>query len=116
VLAAPWYRVRATFRRRWTGYLAIVLLIGLVGGVAMGSIAGARRTQSDFPAYLAATDASDLQFASSLTGSGGFSLSNLSAKLARLPLVEHVASSPDLLVNPSGPNGKALKSAFNDDT
>jgi len=115
VLAAPWYRVRATFGRRWPGYLAIVLLIGLVGGVAMASIAGARRTQSSFPAYLAATDASDLQFESSLTGSGGFSLTNLSAKLARLPLVEHVASSPDLLVTPTGPNGKAIKSAFNDD-
>jgi hypothetical protein len=29
--------------------------------------------------------------------------------------VEHVASSPDLLVIPSGPNGKPLKSALNDD-
>ena len=40
------YRFRATFRRRWGAYLSLVLLIGLVGGVAMGAIAPAptRRT------------------------------------------------------------------------
>lgn len=30
--------------RRWPGYATIILLIGLVGGLAMGSIAGARRS------------------------------------------------------------------------
>jgi hypothetical protein len=34
-----WYRFRATFARHWPGYLAIVLLIGLVGGQAMGDTA-----------------------------------------------------------------------------
>ena len=55
------YRCRATFRRRWSGYLTLVLLIGLVGGVAMAAVAGARRTQSSFPTYLASTNPSDLQ-------------------------------------------------------
>ncbi len=55
------YRFRATFRRRWAGYLTLVVLIGLVGGVAMAAAAGARRTQSSFPTYLASTDPSDLQ-------------------------------------------------------
>jgi hypothetical protein len=50
------YRFRACFRARWTGYLALVLLIGVVGGVAMAAVAGARRTQSSFPAYLASTN------------------------------------------------------------
>ena len=56
-----WYRFRATFSHRWSGYLTIVLLIGLVGGVAMGAIAGARRTQSSFPIYAASTNPSQLQ-------------------------------------------------------
>ena len=43
------YRLRATFGRRWSGYLAIVLLVGLLGGLAIGSIAAARRTQSVVP-------------------------------------------------------------------
>lgn len=54
------YRFRATFRRRWTGYLTLVVLIALVGGVAMAAVAGARRTQSSFPAYLASTNPSDV--------------------------------------------------------
>jgi hypothetical protein len=61
VLTVAWYRFRATFRRRWPGYLAIVLLVGLVGGLAMGSIAGARRTQSSFPIYVASTKPAQIQ-------------------------------------------------------
>jgi len=55
------YRFRATFRGRWGGYLTLVVLIGLMGGVAMAAVAGARRTQSSFPTYLASTNPSDLQ-------------------------------------------------------
>jgi hypothetical protein len=39
-----WYRFRVTLRRRRGGYLALALLIGLVGGIALGSAAAARRT------------------------------------------------------------------------
>lgn len=38
-LRVSWYRFRSTLRRRWTGYLAIALLLGLVGGLAIGSVA-----------------------------------------------------------------------------
>jgi hypothetical protein len=56
-----WYRFRATFGRRWPGYATIILLVGLVGGLAMGSIAGARRTQSSFPVYAASTNPAQIQ-------------------------------------------------------
>ena len=55
-----WYRLRAGLRRDWAGYLAIALIVGLLGGVAMASVAAARRTQSAFPRILAASNASDL--------------------------------------------------------
>ncbi|HTD51298.1 MAG TPA: hypothetical protein VK771_11895, partial [Acidimicrobiia bacterium] len=42
------------------GLFAIVLLVGLIGGLAMGALAGARRTQSSFPALLRSTNPSDL--------------------------------------------------------
>ena len=60
VLRVAWYRCRATFGRRWGGYLGLVLLIGLVGGIALGSAAAARRTESSFPVFLASTNPSDL--------------------------------------------------------
>ena len=113
LLDTAWYRFGATFRGRWPGYLATILLVGLVGGVAMASIAGARRTQSAFPAYLRATDASDLQFQSSSQSNVAnvFSSSDLLLeRLARLPHVAHVASAPYLLVIPAGSNGKPLPS------
>src|ERR1022692_3799204 len=56
-----WYRFRSTFGRRWPGYATIILLVGLVGGLAMGSIAGARRTQSSFPVYAASTNPAQIQ-------------------------------------------------------
>ena len=37
VLGTAWYRFRATFSQRWGAYLSVILLIGLVGGVAMES-------------------------------------------------------------------------------
>jgi hypothetical protein len=59
-MRVAWYRFPATFGRRRNGYLAIVLLIGLTGGVAMGSVAAARRTQASFATFLASTNPSDL--------------------------------------------------------
>jgi FtsX-like permease family len=59
-LGVGWYRFRATFRARWPGLVSLVLLIGLVGGVALGSLAAARRTQSSFSTYLASTNPADL--------------------------------------------------------
>ena len=116
-MSLAWYRFRATLRRRWTGYLAVVLLLGLVGGVAMGAIAGARRTQSAFPAYLAATDASELTMQASSNQSQFTSeqIQQLEEHLARLPHVTSVAVAPNLFVVPLGPHGRPLPSAVNDD-
>src|SRR5215469_14331006 len=55
-----WYRFRCTLRARWAGYLTLTLLLGLIGGLALGSVAGARRTQAAYSAYLAATNPSDI--------------------------------------------------------
>jgi ABC-type lipoprotein release transport system permease subunit len=57
---SAWYRLRAGIRHDWAGYLAIAVIVGLVGGVAMASMAAARRTQSAFPRILAASNPSDL--------------------------------------------------------
>jgi len=88
VLRVAMYRFRATFGRRRGGYLALVLLVGLVGGVAMGAVAGARRTQSSFPVYLASTNPSDVQFFTEFAPSTnvGYSAS-IDRAVARVPYV-----------------------------
>jgi hypothetical protein len=55
-----WYRLRATLRRRIGGYLALAVLVGLIGGVALASLTAARRTDSSYPDYLASTNPSGL--------------------------------------------------------
>ena len=75
-----WYRFRATFARRWGGYLSVVLLIGLIGGTAMASIEAGRRTQSSYPTFLASTNPSDLVVSVFAPGSGAVPATSLLAE------------------------------------
>jgi hypothetical protein len=82
----------------------------------MGAIAGARRQPSAFPAYLAATDASDMRVQTyDITNENGFGGQSLRERLAQLPPVTAVASAPNLLMVPVGGNGRPLPSAMQDD-
>jgi hypothetical protein len=109
VLRLAWYRLRATFRARRGGYLSIVLLVGLAGGIAMGSVAAARRTQSSYPRFLASTNPSDLTISTSSSGQSnnatGAYTGALANKIARLPGVKHVESSVYLNIAPLAPDG-----------
>jgi ABC-type antimicrobial peptide transport system permease subunit len=67
---------------RWTSYLIIVVLVGSIGGLALGSLSAARRTQSSFNVFLASTNPSDLTVT--------LYAPNIASELARLPLVRHV--------------------------
>src|SRR6266702_8746422 len=51
---------RSTIRGSWRQVLALALLAGLLGGVALGAVAGARRTATAYGRYLAAINASDV--------------------------------------------------------
>jgi hypothetical protein len=113
-MRVAWYHFRAAFHLRWSSYLTVILLIGLVGGVAIGAIAAARRTQSAFPAYLAASHASDLQF-QIYSFETVASLDDLTEELGQLPQVARVAISPFFFVTPIGANGRALPSSLNSD-
>jgi MacB-like periplasmic core domain/FtsX-like permease family len=109
-----WYRFRCTLRRRWTGYLAVTLLLGLVGGLAIGSVAAARRTQDAYPVYLAATNPSDLTVLTGLSGPGatpGYDPAVIK-KIAALPGVRHVASYAGLNVAILGLDGQPVAAPY----
>lgn len=54
------YWVRAELRQRWTTWTAIAVIVGVGGGLVIGVIAGARRTHTAYPRFLAAANAPDL--------------------------------------------------------
>src|SRR5664280_1234814 len=91
VLPVAWYRFRSTLRRRLPGYLSIVLLVGLVGGLAMASLAGARRTQSSYPTFLASTNPSDLTVSAvALNSNAADGSSAFTKQISHLPGVKRV--------------------------
>ena len=112
VLRVGWYRFRATLGHRRGGYLSVVLLVGLVGGVAMGSIAAARRTQSSFAVFLAGTNPSDLSVPTFGAGANGSASVNYSAtftkEIANLPGVRHVEAWINVNAAPLRPDGAPI--------
>jgi hypothetical protein len=104
-----WYRFRATFGRRWSGLLAVVLLTGLLGGLSMGAIEAARTTES-----------SPLDFATATRTPGLFVLDNYASgktpaydaqllrTIAHLPHVERVESEVGINAGPIGKNDEPL--------
>ena len=100
VVRVAWYRFRASFARKWGGYLSIVLLIGLAGGTGLGSIAAARRTQASFSVFLQSSNPSDL----GVTGLYGPSITE---DLAKLPGVERIEATNLDHRFPDEPNGRS---------
>lgn len=98
-----WYRLLATLGRRWGGYLGLVLVIGLGGGVAMGSVAAARRTEASFPVFLASTNPSDLtvQYASDQYSG----LPSFASTVGRLPGVRRAEFAVEPIADVLGPDG-----------
>ncbi|HEY5263044.1 MAG TPA: FtsX-like permease family protein [Acidimicrobiales bacterium] len=91
------YHLRVTFKQRWGGYVSLVLLIALVGGLSLAAVAGARRTDSSFSTYLASTDPSTTQVFTALDDpalgqSTGYA-PKISNEIAHLPYVLKTATS-----------------------
>ena len=108
------YRLRSILRRRWTDYLLLVLLIGLVGGLAMGSVVAGRRTQSAYASFLRQHDASTLTMSSYgvYTGSSAnLYFPAVEAAIRRLPEVAEVQSWLGVLSGPIGPDGAPVAAA-----
>ena len=109
-LRVGWYRFRRTLHRRWPALLVLTLLVGLLGGLAMAAVAGARRTQSAYPSFLASSHASDLQvgFYTSQGNSvaGDLYSPAVTARFAAIPHVRRVAAVVQMFAAPEGKDGK----------
>jgi hypothetical protein len=102
VLRVASYRFRATFRRRLGGYLALAVLIGLVGGVALGSLTAARRSYASYPEFLASTNPSDLLVVPQTNGPEP----GLVHELARLPHVRSAEAGEQITAATLTPGGQ----------
>jgi len=111
VLRPAWYRLTVTLRRRWAGYLGLVLVIGLTGGVALGAAAAARRTESSFPVFLASTNPSDLtvQYSQASASAG---LPPFARVVTGLPQVRHAESAVEAVADVLGPGGAPLPASI----
>src|SRR5438132_14173918 len=58
-MAAVVLRLRAEARRRWTSWLGVAVLAGLLGGGILGLLAGAARTSAAYRDFSRAMHASD---------------------------------------------------------
>ena len=100
-----WYRLRAGLRHAWPGFLGLALLIALLGGLSMASIAGGRRTQSAYPRFLQAAQASDLTLSMfAANGSSTQVNSAVVSLIARLPHVKRVVTQQLFTALPVIPN------------
>ncbi|HEV3268036.1 MAG TPA: ABC transporter permease [Acidimicrobiales bacterium] len=74
----------------------MVLLLGTIGGLSLASVAGARRTESSFPTYVASTNPSTVELFSRYTDpalgiKSGYDASQ-AALIEHLPLVKRAAT------------------------
>lgn len=106
------YRLRTTWRQRLGGLLTLVVLIGLMGGLAMASLAAARRTASSFTTYWTSTNPSDLVGPSAVLNptiglDHGYNAEAVT-KIRHLPRVEQVQSQAGIDFLPLNRNGEPL--------
>ena len=112
-LRIAWYRYRTTFARQLSSYLTVVLLIGLIGGIGMAALAGARRTQSSYPQFLASTNPSDLtMFVYSGTSQFPGKTLSLTKTISHLAGVERVVTAIGPQMVPLAANGAPRLSAL----
>ena len=95
------YRFARSFRKGWATYLAVVLVMGCIGGSALASLVTARETQTSYSTLLSRSNPSQI----SVTIYGP----NLTNRLSTLPGVAHVEGSLySMAALPLNANGDAV--------
>jgi ABC-type antimicrobial peptide transport system permease subunit len=87
-------------RAGWRGWAALALIIALAGGAVLAAAAGASRTDSAYPRFLAASRASDVLVSPAGSGVGGYD-----AAVGRLAGVAASAALVGISAGPVSPAG-----------
>jgi len=99
-------RVRGDVRRRVGSLIAVAIILGVLGTVAIGGVAGARRTESAYPRYRETTRQPEAEFVSCAGGSP-FPYVDMN-KVAALPGVASLSRAVYSVVNAQTPEGTTL--------
>ena len=105
-MSAVRMRVRGDVRRRMGSLIAVALILGGLGTVAMAGVAGARRTETVYARYRAATRQPEAQFVS-CAGGIPFPYADMD-KVAALPGVASLSRGLYSVVNAQTPQGTPL--------
>jgi len=109
-MTAAWFWARAELRARWRSWVVLGLLAGATAGLVAAGIAGARRTDSSLPRYIAAVGTID---AAVLANDPAFDAKQRAA-IAALPEVRKTFPfSVAVLANVSKPRGLPTADAGN---
>lgn len=103
-LSVAAYRTRASLARQWGGYLALVVLIGLLGGISIGAFAAAQSTESSLTQLARYENVADVYildgyFNPSVGLESGYN-PGLLRTISRLPHVRDVHSEVGLSLGP----------------
>ena len=93
-MAAVLYWWRSIRRQTWRRTLVVILLCGILGAVALGALAGARRTESAYGRYLRSINSSDVLVNIPVPGT------SVIAKVSALPGIRSSAAWLGLNANP----------------
>src|SRR5215467_1473632 len=96
-MGAVWLCLRAELRHQWRVWLALAVLLGVIGGIALTAAAGARRTGTAYPRFLRTSHAAQLAVFPARSGFGGYFRA-----VARLPAVSSSASAAFLQMSLPG--------------
>src|ERR1700683_3891760 len=86
LMRGVWLRLRTESRARWKAWVAMGLLLDVIGGAVLTAAAGARRTDTAYPRMLQSAGAPDLLVAPNNTGLDGYY-----SALSRLPEVRSLS-------------------------
>ena len=102
--------LRAEMRARWRAWLAVGIIAGVGWGAVLTAVAGARRTESAFPRFLAYSHAAQALVTPSGVGYRGYS-----AEISRLPQVAEAAPLAGMnldVIDPKPPKNFAVGAPF----